>query len=468
MSARRRSQESGFALLLIFAMAALVAIALYLELPRVAFEAQRNKEQILISRGGEYKRAIQLFVRKFGRYPAKIEDLENTNNTRFLRHRYKDPMTGSDEWRFIHAAPGGVFPDSITMKPDPSASPTSASGANKSSFGSSMGGSSFGQPLGQATPTPTPDNSYAYGMDPSGQNQSPGGVRRRQSDMIGLNQNQNQDPNNPNNPNVPYNPNGQYNPNGPPYNLANNPNGPYDPNAAAGQPGNAGQQPGSTTGGSQSGQMGGYSMGVPIDPSIGQAQPTPAPTPVVYNCGRRPPNSPGCQGYQSGSQGTSPTSGGMPGSGYIPAAASPANWPGFDPTSGGNANNSPPANFQSNMPNGGGFNSGGQGAAAMPSGIQQGLYSGNQSSSSPVTMGGGIAGVASTFEGPSIRVFRVNNKDFKKYSEWEFIYDPAKDTSSMAGMPNQVNIGGSTANGNGGFTPANGASSSSRSSSFSS
>jgi hypothetical protein len=83
-------------------------------------------------------------------------------------------------------------------------------------------------------------------------------------------------------------------------------------------------------------------------------------------------------------------------------------------------------------------------------------------------MGGGIAGVASTFEGPSIRVFRVNNKDFKKYSEWEFIYDPAKDTSSMAGMPNQVNIGGSTANGNGGFTPANGASSSSRSSSFSS
>jgi hypothetical protein len=488
MSARRRSQESGFALLLVFAMAALVAIALYLELPRVAFEAQRNKEQILISRGGEYKRGIQLFVRKFGRYPAKIEDLENTNNTRFLRRRYKDPMTGSDEWRFIHAAPGGVFPDSITMKPDPSASPTSASGSNNSSFGSSMGGSSFGPAFSTPTPTPTPDNSYAYGMDPSGQNQSPGGVRRRQSDMIGLNQNQNQDPNNPNNPNVPYNPNGQYNPNGPPYNQANNPNGPYDPNAAAGQPGNPGQQPGSTTGGYQSGNMGGYTMGAPINPSIGQAPATGggawysppgqaggtggskggrgaagnsqnAPTP--YPCGRwSGPPPPGCPGYQGDQQGTGPTSGGLPSS-----------------VTSNNANNQPnwnqPATLPPNMPNGGGpglsfntgLNSGGQGAAAMPSGIQQGLYSGNQSSSSPVTMGGGIAGVASTFEGPSIRVFRVNNKDFKKYSEWEFIYDPAKDTSSMAGMPNQVNIGGSTANGNGGFTPANGASSSSRSSS---
>ena len=75
MSARRHSQESGFALLLVFAMAAILAITLYLELPRVAFEAQRNKEQLLLDRGGEYKRGIQLFVRKFGRFPAKIEDL---------------------------------------------------------------------------------------------------------------------------------------------------------------------------------------------------------------------------------------------------------------------------------------------------------------------------------------------------------------------------------------------------------
>ena len=35
---RRRNPESGFALLLIFLLAAIVAISLYMEIPRVAFE----------------------------------------------------------------------------------------------------------------------------------------------------------------------------------------------------------------------------------------------------------------------------------------------------------------------------------------------------------------------------------------------------------------------------------------------
>ena len=39
---RRSGQQGGFAMLLVFVMAATVAIMLYKELPRVAFEAQRN------------------------------------------------------------------------------------------------------------------------------------------------------------------------------------------------------------------------------------------------------------------------------------------------------------------------------------------------------------------------------------------------------------------------------------------
>ncbi len=112
--ARRRSQ-SGFALLFVFAMAAIVAIMLYIELPRTAFEAQRAKEQLLIDRGEQYKRAIKLYVRRFNRYPATIEQLEDTNNIRFLRRRYKDPMTGKSEWRLIHSA-GGMLTDSLTQK----------------------------------------------------------------------------------------------------------------------------------------------------------------------------------------------------------------------------------------------------------------------------------------------------------------------------------------------------------------
>ena len=84
----KKSRESGFAMLLVFLMAATIAITLYLEIPRVAFKAQRQKEQLLIERGEQYKRAIQLFVRVNGRYPGDLKDLENFNNRRFLRHKF--------------------------------------------------------------------------------------------------------------------------------------------------------------------------------------------------------------------------------------------------------------------------------------------------------------------------------------------------------------------------------------------
>ncbi len=112
----RRADESGFAMLLVFLMASIVAIGLYYELPRVAMEAQRQKEQLLIERGEQYKRAIQLFYKKAGRYPAEIKDLESFQNQRFLRRRYIDPMTGKDEWRLIHIQ-NGALTDSLINKP---------------------------------------------------------------------------------------------------------------------------------------------------------------------------------------------------------------------------------------------------------------------------------------------------------------------------------------------------------------
>jgi type II secretory pathway pseudopilin PulG len=112
---KERPRESGFAMLLVFLMAAFIAISLYLQVPRISFQAQRQKEQLLIERGEQYKRAIQVFVRTNGRYPGKIEDLENFNNRRFLRHRFVDPMTGKTEWRLIHVN-GGIFTDSIANK----------------------------------------------------------------------------------------------------------------------------------------------------------------------------------------------------------------------------------------------------------------------------------------------------------------------------------------------------------------
>lgn len=119
MKSERHRERGGYALLFIFVMAAIVAITLYKQVPSVAFEAQRDKEQLLIDRGEEYERAVTLYVRKFNRFPSAISDLENTNNQRFLRDKYKDPMTGKDDWRLIHAAAGGLLTDSVdSKKPD--------------------------------------------------------------------------------------------------------------------------------------------------------------------------------------------------------------------------------------------------------------------------------------------------------------------------------------------------------------
>jgi len=109
----RSAGQRGFALLFVFLMAACAAILFYMELPRAAFESQRVKEDMLIERGEQYARAIKLYVRKWNKYPANLEELENTNNVRYLRRRYRDPISGKDDWRLIHVGPGGVFTDSL-------------------------------------------------------------------------------------------------------------------------------------------------------------------------------------------------------------------------------------------------------------------------------------------------------------------------------------------------------------------
>lgn len=109
---KRAPQERGSALLIVFVFAAMIAIMLYMEMPVAAFEAKRQKEQLLVDRGNEYVHAIKLFVRKTGTYPASLNALENTNNMRFLRHRFVDPFTGKDDWRLLHAGPGGMLIDS--------------------------------------------------------------------------------------------------------------------------------------------------------------------------------------------------------------------------------------------------------------------------------------------------------------------------------------------------------------------
>ncbi len=80
---------------------ALLAIAAGALAPTVTFQVRRDREEELIHRGVQYSRAIRRYVKKTGRYPARLEELENTNNIRFLRKRYKDPLTNKD-FKLLH------------------------------------------------------------------------------------------------------------------------------------------------------------------------------------------------------------------------------------------------------------------------------------------------------------------------------------------------------------------------------
>src|SRR5271156_5417089 len=126
--------ESGFAMLLVFVLAAAIAITLYIEVPRVAFESQRAREQMTIDRALQYQRAIQLFYRKYRLYPQTIDDLETSKNVRFLRHRYLDPLTGKD-FRLLHVGPSGQLTDSLVQPVAPLPGSTTGSGLNAQGAG---------------------------------------------------------------------------------------------------------------------------------------------------------------------------------------------------------------------------------------------------------------------------------------------------------------------------------------------
>src|SRR5450432_162808 len=96
-SARTPRNERGYVLLTLIFFVAVLAISLATILPSIQQEILRDREEEMIHRGTQYTRAIRLYFKKNGRYPAKVEDLENTNNLRYLRKRYKDPTVKGED-----------------------------------------------------------------------------------------------------------------------------------------------------------------------------------------------------------------------------------------------------------------------------------------------------------------------------------------------------------------------------------
>ncbi len=144
-----RRGEQGYVLLVIALFLTLLVISLAAVAPKIGQQIKRDREDEMIQRGSQYERAIKRYYRKFGRYPAKIEDLENTNNVRFLRKRYKDPMSPEGDWKILHPQ---------DVKTGGAGNVAGSTGLNVSpagGLGSSFGGSSFGaSSLGSPSSSP--------------------------------------------------------------------------------------------------------------------------------------------------------------------------------------------------------------------------------------------------------------------------------------------------------------------------
>lgn len=385
---KRHTRESGYAMLLVFLLAACVAIQLYMELPRVAFQAERQREVQLVDRGNQFKRAIQVFVtdktnNPTRRYPASLDELESFNNHRYLRHRYLDPLTGKDEWRLVHIN-GGVLTDSVTTQ----AKTQSASAAGGS------GGSAYISTQAYMDPT-APDGGAAGGATRA--------LNRRPSEQQGA----------PGDLNAPGgSPGMQGDPNG-----GNGPGSNGQP-AIAGIPG----QPGTS--------------GQPVPPGMPGVPGVPG-IPGVPGGGQQPAQQQQpCQVYI----GSCPTTNasGQPQPGQPPGPGLSTGFPGLQPQGGGGQNGA-----IAGIPGASGSD-GAQNAQTAAASMIQGLLTSPRPGGMPTgmpgaTIGGGIAGVASKFEAEGIMVIN----DRTKINEWEFIFDatkyrpPPNPLSGPAAMPAQ-------------------------------
>ena len=99
-------RPNGYAMAALLVSLAVMAVLMTAALPVWRHQAQREKEAELVWRGDQYARAIYLYQRKNGpgNYPPNLDVLVQG---RFLRKKYKDPMTLDGEFNLLRVgAPG--------------------------------------------------------------------------------------------------------------------------------------------------------------------------------------------------------------------------------------------------------------------------------------------------------------------------------------------------------------------------
>jgi type II secretory pathway pseudopilin PulG len=97
----RNRRQRGYVLLTLLLTTSLLVVAAAVVAPMITLQIKRDREEELIHRGMEYRRAIRAYVKHTGNFPLSLDQLENASGNRYLRRRYKDPMTGKD-FRLLH------------------------------------------------------------------------------------------------------------------------------------------------------------------------------------------------------------------------------------------------------------------------------------------------------------------------------------------------------------------------------
>jgi type II secretory pathway pseudopilin PulG len=169
--------EKGYTLAVVVVFTSVLLVGLSEAMINWQKAMQREREEELIFRGKQFIRAIDLWQRKFpNTWPTTIDALLNTNNVRFLRKKWKDPITNSEEWRLIKMNPDGSI-SGLTIIPSEGLPGATIPGAP----GQRRAGSSSSSTSGQSSTSVTSNDpfSQASGESPASSQTTPQAPLRR-------------------------------------------------------------------------------------------------------------------------------------------------------------------------------------------------------------------------------------------------------------------------------------------------
>ena len=105
---------NGYAMAALLVGISVMSVLMSMALPVWSHMVKREKEAELIWRGEQYKRAIMLFQRKYANtFPPTLDVLLEQ---KFLRKKYKDPIT-NDDFQLLPASGGGPKPGPVQGVP---------------------------------------------------------------------------------------------------------------------------------------------------------------------------------------------------------------------------------------------------------------------------------------------------------------------------------------------------------------